>query len=157
MAQDVDPRTRPARPRWLLISLAVPALLGLGISIYLTVAHYDHQALVCSESTTIDCSAVTTSEYADLLGVPLPLLGLAFFVGFLALLAPPAWRSEHPLPRWGRLASVCLGLLFVVYLVTVELAVLHKICLWCTGVHAITVLLFGLVLVDEYRRVGQDS
>jgi uncharacterized membrane protein len=142
------------RPRWFAPAAWVLTLAGLAISAYLAVAHYREDTLVCTTTSTVDCHSVTTSEYSELAGIPLPLLGLAFFAGFAVLITPAALRSPHPLPRWGRLASVIVGLLFVVYLVTVELAVLHKICLWCTGVHAVTVLLFVLVLVDEFRRIG---
>ncbi|TDC82731.1 vitamin K epoxide reductase family protein [Actinomadura sp. 7K507] len=147
--------TPPAPPAWFLIPAWLLTAAGLGISVYLTVTHYDEGALVCSASQTVDCHAVTTSEYATLLGIPMPLLGLAFFAGFAALITPWALRSQWPPLRWGRVASTGVGVLFVVYLVTVELALLHKICLWCTGVHVITVVLFVLVLIDEFRRVGQ--
>ncbi|MGP4025056.1 vitamin K epoxide reductase family protein [Actinomadura sp. 3N407] len=147
--------TPPPPPAWFLVPAWVLTIAGLGISGYLTVTHYDEGALVCSASKTVDCHAVTTSEYAALAGIPMPLLGLAFFVGFGALITPWALRSVWPPLRWGRVASTAVGVLFVVYLVTVELAILHKICLWCTGVHAITVLLFVLVLADEFRRIGQ--
>ncbi|MFB4307669.1 vitamin K epoxide reductase family protein [Actinomadura sp. GTD37] len=145
----------PPPPAWFQIAAWLLTLGGLGISVYLTISHYDEGALVCSATSTIDCHAVTTSDYSSLLGIPMPLLGLAFFVGFAALLTPWALRSTWPPLRWGRVAAVSVGVLFVVYLVTVELAVLHKICLWCTGVHAVTVLLFLLVLADEFRRIGQ--
>ncbi|MFG2086060.1 MULTISPECIES: vitamin K epoxide reductase family protein [unclassified Spirillospora] len=148
-------KTAPPPPAWFLIPAWVLTIAGLGISVYLTVTHYDEGALVCSASKTVDCHAVTTSEYSTLAGIPMPLLGLAFFVAFGALITPWALRSARPPLRWGRVASTAVGVLFVVYLVTVELALLHKICLWCTGVHAITVLLFVLVLIDEFRRIGQ--
>ncbi|HEY8481312.1 MAG TPA: vitamin K epoxide reductase family protein [Spirillospora sp.] len=145
----------PLAPAWFLIPAWILTVAGLGISGYLTVTHYNEDALVCSASRTVDCHAVTTSDYSTLLGIPMPLLGLAFFAGFGALLTPWALRSRRAPLRWGRLVSTVVGVLFVVYLVTVELALLHKICLWCTGVHVITVLLFVLVLADEFRRVGQ--
>lgn len=147
--------TAASPPAWFLIPAWLLTVAGLGISGYLTVTHYDEGALVCTTSRTVDCHAVTTSEYSTLLGIPMPLLGLTFFVAFGALITPWAMRSQWPPLRWGRLASTAVGVLFVVYLVTVELAVLHKICLWCTGVHAITVALFVLVLIDEFRRIGQ--
>lgn len=146
---------QPLPPAWLQIAAWALTLAGFAISVYLTISHYDEGALVCSASRTVDCHAVTTSEYSTLAGIPMPLYGLAFFVAFGALMTPWALRSTWPPLRWGRIASVAVGVLFVVYLVTVELALLHKICLWCTGVHAITVLLFLLVLADEFRRVGQ--
>jgi uncharacterized membrane protein len=145
----------PLPPAWFQVPAWLLTLAGLGISVYLTITHYDEGALVCSATSTIDCHAVTTSEYSSLLGIPMPLLGLAFFIGFGALLTPWALRSAWAPLRWGRVAGVSVGVLMVVYLVTVELAVLHKICLWCTGVHAVTVVLFLLVLTDEFRRIGQ--
>lgn len=155
-AKGRDEAAPPALPpAWFQIPAWLLTLAGLGISVYLTITHYDEGALVCSATSTIDCHAVTTSEYSSLLGIPMPLLGLAFFVGFGALLTPWALRSTWPPLRWGRVAGVSVGVLMVVYLVTVELAVLHKICLWCTGVHAVTVVLFLLVLIDEFRRIGQ--
>ncbi|GAA3109488.1 vitamin K epoxide reductase family protein [Streptosporangium carneum] len=162
MAGDVPPRPRRAsaspRPRWFLVTTALLSLAGLAVSAYLTVVHYDHTvSLVCAESARIDCASVTSSEYSQLLGIPVPLLGLAFFLGIGALVTPWAWRSESPLIRWSRFGGVIVGVLFVVYLVSAELLVLGKICLWCTAVHVITVVLFGLVVVDEYRRVGQAS
>lgn len=145
----------PSPPVWFQAAAWILTVAGAGISVYLTVAHYKEDALVCSASKTVDCHAVTTSEYSTLAGIPMPLLGLAFFVAFAALITPWALRSDWPPLRWGRVASVSVGVLFVVYLVTVELAILHKICLWCTGVHVVTVLLFLLVLIDEFRRIGQ--
>jgi len=145
----------PLPPAWFQVPAWALTLAGLAISVYLTITHYNEAALVCSATSTIDCHAVTTSEYSSLLGIPMPLLGLAFFIGFGALLTPWALRSTRPPLRWGRVAGVSVGVLMVVYLVTVELAILHKICLWCTGVHAVTVVLFLLVLIDEFRRIGQ--
>ncbi|WP_083733662.1 vitamin K epoxide reductase family protein [Actinomadura sp. CNU-125] len=145
----------PVRPPWFLAAAWLLTVAGIGISGYLTITHYDDAALVCSATSTVDCHAVTTSDYASLLGIPMPFFGLAFFVGFAVLITPWALRSQWPPLRWGRIASTALGVLFVVYLVTVELALLHKICLWCTGVHVIATLLFILVLIDEFRRIGQ--
>lgn len=159
MVGNVDPRvgTAPVRSPGLLTALRLLTLAGLAVSVYLTVVHYRGEVPLCTENATIDCASVTTSDYSELFGIPVPLLGLAFFAGFGALVVPAAWYSAHPVARWGRLASVIVGTLFVVYLVTAELAVLGKICLWCTAVHVITLLLLGLVLTDEYRRLGSGA
>lgn len=162
MTQEMTARERggaaaaaTAPPLWFQAPAWILTLAGLGISVYLTIAHYNDEALVCSSTSTVDCHAVTTSKYSVLLGIPMPLLGLAFFVAFAALITPWALRSPWPPLRWGRVVSASAGVLMVVYLVTVELAILHKICLWCTGVHVVTIVLFILVLFDEFRRIGQ--
>lgn len=161
VVQDTDLRTErviPYRPRWFFAAPVVLVIMGLAVSVYLTADHYSQEvSLVCAKNERIDCAAVTSSEFSTLFGIPLPLLGLAFFVGFGMLVTRRAWRSAHPALRWGRLGGATGGVLFVVYLVAAELIVLGKLCLWCTAVHVITVLLFGLVLLDEYRRIGQES
>jgi uncharacterized membrane protein len=145
-----------ALPRWIPIATWVLVLAGLAISSYLTVAHYDHGVtLICSKTATIDCESVTTSKYSELFGIPLPLFGLLFFLAIGALNLPFVSRSRQPILRWAPLACTISGTLFVVYLVVAEV-MLGKICLWCTGVHALTVLLFVLTLIGELHRIGQS-
>jgi uncharacterized membrane protein len=65
------------------------------------------------------------------------------------LTSPWAWRAG-----WGRLDQVRVvasgvGAATVLYLVYVELFRIGAICLWCTGVHVITVCLFGVVLAGQ--------
>ncbi len=71
------------------------------------------------------------------------MLGLIYFVVMTVLIAVPS-----PL-RWVRLlrlAGALAGVAMVVYLVFVELFEIDAICLWCTAVHVLTVVMFGAVL-----------
>ena len=72
------------------------------------------------------------------------MLGLAYFMAITVLVAPPLWRRTD-LDRI-RVAAATTGALAVIYLVYIELFQVQAICLWCTGVHLCTVVLFGLVL-----------
>ena len=139
-------------PKWLVVSTFLLALAGLAVAIYMTVSHYtDNATLVCQANSVINCAQVTSSPQSVILGIPVAVLGLVYFVPMTVLLSPWAWRSELPAIRWLRLAGVGVGLLFVVYLVAVELIIIGKICEWCTSVHVITIALFALVVVGEYR------
>jgi uncharacterized membrane protein len=125
-------------------SLAV-ALVGLAISAYLTVEHFTSSAvLACPEGAVVNCAKVTSSPYSEVLGIPVALLGLAYFVGMAALLTPAAWRRRRL--DLVRIAGVGLGVLMVVYLVWVELFRVNALCLWCTAVHVCTLVLLGTVL-----------
>ena len=42
-----------------------------------------------------------------------------------------------------------VGIVSVIYLVWVELFKVEAICLWCTGVHVLTFVLFALVVVES--------
>jgi uncharacterized membrane protein len=133
-------------PRWLAPVSLLLALAGVCVATYLTVVHYDtHIPLFCSETSRFNCHAVQTSPESRFLGVPVAVLGLAYFVLALPLLLPVAWRSANPLVRWGRLAGAIGGVGFVVWLVFAELVRIHAICLWCSSVHVLTALLFVLI------------
>jgi uncharacterized membrane protein len=135
----------------------VLCVVGLAVSVYLTVEHFSSSpSYVCPASPTINCLKVTTSSYSELLGVPVALLGLLFFLAMTPLCLPVAWRSASPWPQRLRMAGPALGVVFVVYLVWAELFPIGAICLWCTAVHTVTLLLFAVVVLDSALRPVED-
>ena len=133
-------------PRWLPLVTMLLALAGLAVAGYLTVEHYTASAtLACPETGVVNCQKVTTSAQSTVVGVPVALLGLVFFGLMLAACVPAAWRYPHPALRYGRLGFAVVGVGFVVYLVYAELFILDAICLWCTGVHVLTVAIFAVI------------
>jgi len=142
---DVAPAAGTAVPRWLQLTTFLLALAGLGVSIYLTVAHFTEKALfACSESGVVNCAKVTTSPQSYVFGIPVAVLGLAFYVAAVALMSPWAWRSSRREVHLIRLGSVLVAVGFVIYLIYAELFIIGSICLYCTSVHVITFLLFAL-------------
>jgi uncharacterized membrane protein len=143
-------------PLWLQISTLVLSLGGLGDSIYLTIAHYtSSNILACSDKGVVNCAKVTTSPESIVFGIfPVAVLGLAFYVFMVAINTPWAWRARLPVIRWARLGSVIVGIVFVLYLVYAEVIILGSICLWCTSVHVITLLLFGLIVFSASAGYG---
>lgn len=120
----------------------VLSVVGVGLSIYMTIAHFTQASiLACSGSGELSCTTVTTSPQSRIVGVPVVLIGLAYFVAMLALTSPPLWRRRE---RWlaltrSGLAVASVG--FVLWLVAVEVLIIGHICLWCTGVHVVAVAL----------------
>jgi uncharacterized membrane protein len=133
----------------------VLALGGLGVSIYLTIAHYNTSvSLACPATSTINCEKVTTSPESIVAGIPVAVLGLAFYVFLVAATSPWAWRATWPPVRWARIGSVVAGIVFVLYLIYTELFTIGAICLWCTSVHVITFLLFALIVFSAAAGYG---
>jgi len=142
-----------APPRWLRVTSLVLSAVGLAVSAYLTYEHYSTSlTLACPDTGTVNCVKVTTSSYAELLGVPVALLGLLFYVAMAALCLPAAWRRQEAWVSRARLAAVTGGVAFVVYLVWAELFRIDAICLWCTVVHVATVGLFAVVVLAAALR-----
>jgi len=136
---------RAAAPFWLQITTWLVAMAGLGVSIYLTIAHFTESTLAgCSESGLVNCTKVTTSPQSYVFGIPVAVLGLAFYLFAVAAMSPWAWRSSRREVHIVRLASTVVGIGFVLYLIYAELFIIGSICLYCTSVHVLTFVLFAL-------------
>ena len=132
------------------ILLLLLALVGIGISIYLTIIHYEHIPPVCSNTGLVDCARVLSSEYSVVPGTSIPItvpgLGWCLVSAGLAVLGLRLVIQ----PYWLRLAQLLWSLAAiaaVLYLVYAELVRLHTICLWCTILHVIIVIMFLITLV----------
>jgi len=132
---------------WRPTTALVLSLLGFGIALYLTIEHYTGNTTIsCPVNSTFNCHEVTTSPQSMLFGVPVALLGLVFFAAMVVIDLPVLWRTSLQWLAWLRLAMVVGGMGFVIYLLYAELFTIRAICLWCTGVHIVTFLLFVLVV-----------
>ena len=133
---------------WLQVATFVLALAGLGVSIYLTIAHFTESTLAgCSESGLVNCTKVTTSPQSYVFGIPVAVLGLAFYLFAVAIMSPWAWQATRREIHLLRIASLVVGIGFVLYLIYAELFIIGSICLYCTSVHAITFVLFVLTAI----------
>lgn len=148
-ASGVDEAEAPPGPaRWVPWVAFGLCLLGLADSIYLTYTHFNPGALVCSTSGLINCQKVTTSQWSYVAGIPVAILGLAYYVVMVVLNHPWMWRrSEVWLVRL-RLAMTVGGIAMVIYLVIAELFLIGNICEYCTGVHIVTFFLFITVVLS---------
>jgi uncharacterized membrane protein len=141
-------RAAPGPAVWLQITTFALALAGLGVSIYLTIAHFTESTLAgCSESGLVNCTKVTTSPQSYVFGIPVAVLGLAFYVFAVAIMSPWAWRATRREIHLIRIASLVVAIGFVLYLIYAELFIIGSICLYCTSVHALTFILFVLTMV----------
>ena len=133
-----ETRRDPLRPVAMLL-----ALVGVAIAGYLTYVHYAGIDPVCTGGG--GCEKVQTSEYAELAGVPVALLGLLGYVGILSLLA--LWREET-----GRIVVLIVawgGLAFSAYLQYRSLVTVDAKCIWCIG-SAVTMLLITMVVTARF-------
>jgi len=137
-----------AVPMWLRLTTFLVALAGLGVSIYLTIAHFTEATLAgCNETGgLVNCTKVTTSPQSYVFGIPVAVLGLAFYLFMVAIMSPWAWRATRREVHLVRIAALIAGMGFVLYLLYAELFIIGSICLYCTSVHALTFILFVLTM-----------
>jgi len=134
--------------RW---ALGLLALVGLGIATYLTIVHYEGNDPVCLVGGK-GCAAVQDSDYATLLGVPVPVIGV---FGYLSVLAAAALPGDP-----GRFLGVFAGLVgagFSVYLTYLELFEIEAICNWCIASAVVMCMVLGIALIRAVRFGGLDG
>ena len=105
----------------------------------------------------LDCGAVLGSSYSKVLGVPLELLAVFYFVVNLGLVYLIAFGSDRVSKRS---LSVLFGWRFigvaiVPYLVFVEVFLLHAICVYCTIMHA--AILIDFVVISYVLFFGRGA
>ena len=140
------PWTLPRTMGWLPFSCLALSVLGLLDAGYQTYTHFSNTGLVGCSAKGDSCVVVQTSSYAWVFGIPVAVLGLAFFVFMVVINSPQAWRAKNPWVHRVRLASVVVGMLFVLYLIYNELIRIGQVCEYCTSVHIITFILFALIV-----------
>ncbi len=128
------------------------SLLGLGISVYsllhtvgLTSGEF------CSLNETINCDVVNKGPYSTIFGIPVALIGVLGYV-FLAMAAGMKMRQpdDRQLAYFLIIASTG-GLMFSLYLTSLEAFVLHTWCALCVTSQLImlTIFLLSLTLVHK--------
>ena len=130
--------------------IAALALGGVGLATYLAMYKLGMiGALSCSIG---ECETVNLSKYATLIGIPVAVWGLGFYVSlFLVALAGTTDRFVNA--AWVShvmLAMTAWGVLFSGWLTYLELAVINAICMFCV-ISAINVTVIFLVSLLEWR------
>ena len=108
----------------LRLAAGLVALAGVGVAGYLTWAHFADTSVLCVAGG--GCEEVQESEYAEIAGIPVALLGLGAYVTILALVL---WNSVGA--RLAAAALAFVGFLFSMYLLTLQLFVIDAVCIWC--------------------------
>jgi uncharacterized membrane protein len=121
-------------------AIAVLALAGLAISAYLTWVHYAGTEPVCTGIS--DCERVQNSDYAELAGIPVAVLGV---VGYAAILVSLALRVEVTV----LLSYTAVG--FSAYLTWAELFKIDAICQWCVASAVASVAIAALATLLALR------
>lgn len=141
------------------ITFLLLSVIGVAVSIYLTIAHYAKAPVVCSNTGIIDCQRVLSSVYSFVpyTQIPISLPGLGWFLvsAVLAFLAWRVWPEQRAL-RIIQAVFFASGVLTALYLVYVEITFLHTICAWCTSLHIIMLIML-LIAVFQLAQTDLDE
>lgn len=125
-------------------AMVVLSVLGIALATYLTIVHYAGLKPACTAGQS--CIKVQTSQWSEVAGVPVALLGLIGYIGIFATLVAPD-REES---RLGTLGLTLIGFAFSAYLTYREGHSIHAYCEECLTSAAFMTLLF---IAAAYRYV----
>jgi uncharacterized membrane protein len=136
--------------------IALLALAGLFLSGYLTLYKLGYVGqLACAVGS---CERVQSSRWSTLFGLPIAAWGAALYLTILVIALA---GTQPPYAERRSLASLLaaltgFGVLFSAYLTSLELFVIHGICLYCLASAVIVTAMFG-VSVWDWRRVRDQQ
>ncbi len=149
---------RPSAPP-LNLPIFLIALFGVLVVVHLWVQQQAGFVFGCTgvgdAGSGASCAAVTSSQYSVFLGLDVLIWGGLFYLAVAALRFGVA-MSKPPTSdtlRKASFAATGAGMLFVVYLVSLQAFVIEQFCLMCLVSSATATMLFVLHVV-EWRRMG---
>ncbi len=132
------------------------ALLGLAVSGYLTYVKLADAPMICLEGV-FQCDAIQQSAYAELMGIPVAVLGLLSYGVIFALLVlqkQNAFLEENGIGLL--MGLVFFAWLYSMYLVYIQAFVLEAWCQWCV-VHEVIITLLLIVTGFRFKRYLSDD
>lgn len=137
--------------KWLYRISIILTILGLAVSIYMTIYKVTSNDALCLGSG--DCSTVNASRYSEIYGIPVASVGIA---GYFAILLThfferrdKFFKQNGPMAIFGMALT---GFLFTVYLVYVEFAIIKAFCPFCLASQTFMTLIFLISIIRLARQ-----
>lgn len=138
--------------KWFNVSILVFSIIGFADSLYLTIKYYFNSTINCSIFE--GCDLVTMSDYSAILGVPVAIFGMIFYVsififGFLYLRS----KKKGLIVSLFGLASI--GFLISMWLVYVQAFILKTFCFYCLISALLSTILFilSIIMMIKYKNL----
>jgi uncharacterized membrane protein len=132
--------------KWLYRSSVALSILGLLVSIYMTIYKITSNDSMCLGSG--DCSAVNSSKYSAVNGIPVAVFGM---IGYLAILAVLYFENKNGFFKQNGTLMIfgmaLTGFLFTVWLIYVELVLLKAICPFCVTSQVSMTIIFIIAVI----------
>lgn len=140
-----------SNPKTLAIVILVLAFIGFLDATYLTVQHYLGAIPPCL--LTEGCSAVLTSEWSKVFGLPVALLGAVYYLTLL-LLAIVYLKTGRGKVLFSAAVVTFFGAITSIWLVILQLFIIKEICFYCmiSATTSAALFVIGLLILVNGKR-----
>jgi len=137
--------------KWLYRISIILTILGLAVSIYMTIYKITSNDALCLGSG--DCSTVNASRFSEIYGIPVATVGIA---GYFAILLTHFFEKRDKFFKQnGQMAIFGMsltGFLFTVYLIYVEIAIIKAFCPFCIASQTFMTIIFIISIIRLARQ-----
>ena len=137
--------------KWLYRISIVLVIVGLAVSIYMTIYKVTSNNAMCLGSG--DCSTVNSSRYAEVNGIPVAVFGV---IGYLAILVVHYFENRNRFFKQNSTLMIfgmaLTGFLFTVWLIYVEVALLKAFCPFCVTSQTAMTIIFVIAVMRLIRQ-----
>jgi uncharacterized membrane protein len=137
--------------KWLYRVSVALVILGLAVSIYMTIYKLTSNNAMCLGSG--DCSTVNASRYSEVYGIPVAVFGV---LGYLAILATLYFENRNSFFKQNSTLMIfgmaLTGFLFTAWLIYVEVALLKALCPFCVTSQTAMTIIFIISVIRLIRQ-----
>ena len=137
--------------KWLYKTLVVLVVIGIIVSIYMTIYKLTNNDSMCLGSG--DCSTVNASRYSEIYGIPVALVGV---IGYGAILVMLLLENRNNFLRQNGMLFIfgfsLTGFLFTLYLIYIEFSILKAVCPFCLASQVAMTIIFILSTIRLVRQ-----
>ena len=139
---------------WIVITILTLSILGIFDTVYLTVKRYSHDSSI-NCSIFEGCDFVTTSSYSAILGIPVAVLGIIFYVGIFVL-SFLYLRSKNRKFIVSLLGLSSIGVLMSFWFLYTQAFILNAFCLYClvSAGLSTTIFMLSLIMMIKYKNIN---
>lgn len=142
--------------KWLIVGLLLVSFIGFTDASYITINTLAGHELGCS--ITHGCGEVTSSEYSKILGIPVSVLGMGYYLVIFLLSVLYLDRTSFAVLRILSSMTV-VGFLASLWFIYVQGVILEAWCQYCLLSALSSTILFGigLVIKNKLYRLNKDA
>jgi len=137
--------------KWLYRASIALVVLGLAVSIYMTIYKVLNADAMCLGSD--DCSTVNASRYSEVNGIPVAVFGI---LGYMSILGVHFFENRNRFFKQNSALMIfgmaLTGFIFTVWLVYVEVAILKAFCPFCVTSQTAMTIIFMIAVIRLIRQ-----
>ena len=156
-------KPRPGYSARILVLLFLAAGLAAWLLYHHVGVHagYITQSPLCDISSTWSCTSVAQSKYSEFLSIPVASWGLVYYIAFIVLLLlfAPKDSGDETSRLFADVVFFAALLLLppTIFLASVSLFVVKALCMFCSGLYLINLIIFILAYLHPERSLGLSA